>query len=119
MTLPVTNHHAPWALIRRNGDTIGERLSTRMAYLTDTVVGRDGKAVALRGYIMRNDMTGWTKQPQRIEWNAVVKRWPHQPTPRDVRAVKACRPVAIRQPTTAEARLAGEHCKAPEQNQSG
>lgn len=119
MTLPVTNHHAPWVLVRRNGDTIGKRLSTGMAYLTDTVVGPGGMAVALRGYIMRNDMTGWTKHPQRIEWSAVVKRWPSQPNPRDVRAVKARLPVARRQPTTVETRCAGEHDKRTEQHQSG
>ncbi len=88
-----TNHHAPWALIRRAGDTLGKRPSTRMAFLVDTVVGPDGKAIALRGYVMNNDMTGWSKSKRRIEWADVVKQWRHQPTPAEVRKVKARMPV--------------------------
>jgi hypothetical protein len=92
---PATNHRAPWALIRRNGDTIGKRLSTRMAYLTDTIVGLDRRAVALRGHVMRNDMAGWTKHARRIEWNDVIETWRHQPGVADVRKVKASLPIAL------------------------
>lgn len=74
-----TNHHAPWALIKRSGNTVGKRLSTRMAYLVATVVGPNGHAVALTGYVMNNDMTGWTKSKRRIEWSDVIKQWRHQP----------------------------------------
>jgi hypothetical protein len=73
MTLPTTRHSQPWALIRRNGDTPGKRISTRMAYLVDTIAP-NGIAVAVTGYIMRNDMTGWTKR--RIEWSDI----PMEPT---------------------------------------
>ena len=74
--------------MRRNGDTEGKRPSTRMAFLVDTIVGDDGKAVALRGYIGRNDMTGWTKSLRRVEWSEVVRQWPRQPTPAVIRAIK-------------------------------
>jgi len=73
MTLSTTRHSQPWALIRRNGDTPGKRISTRMAYLVDTIAP-NGIAVAVTGYIMRNDMTGWTKR--RIEWSDI----PMEPT---------------------------------------
>jgi hypothetical protein len=103
MTLPSTCHHAPWALVRRNGDTAGKRLSTRMAYLTDTIAGPDRHSVALRGYIMRNDMTSWTKHPRRIEWCDVIKTWRWKPTTLDVQKVKARLPIAAMRegPTTA------------------
>lgn len=87
-----TCHHSPWALIRRNGDTTGKRLSTRMAYLVGTIAP-DGKAVAVTGYIMRNDMTGWTKHPRRIEWADIVKQWHRQPSAAEVRKAKAKLPV--------------------------
>lgn len=83
-----TNHHAPWALIRRAGDTVGKRPSTRMAYLKSTIAP-EGRAIALTGYIMRTDMTGWTKSVRRIEWGDVIRRWRHQPTAADVRKAKS------------------------------
>jgi hypothetical protein len=90
MSLPATytNHGQPWALIRRAGDTVGKRPSTRVAFLVDTVVGDDGKAVALRGYIARNDMTGWTKSLRRVEWSDVVRSWRRQPDVSTIRAIK-------------------------------
>src|SRR5215472_12661614 len=66
--------------------TPGKRLSTRMAYLVDTIAP-DGIAVALTGFIMRNDLTGWTKHPRRIEWADLIKQWSRQPTVADVRKV--------------------------------
>ena len=93
MTLSTTRHSQPWALIRRNGDTPGRRTPTRMAYLVDTIAPK-GIAVALTGYIMRNDMTGWTKHPRRIEWADLIKQWSRQPTVADVRKVKARLPMA-------------------------
>jgi hypothetical protein len=93
MTLPTTCHSQPWALIRRYGDTPGKRISTRMAYLVDTSAP-DGQAVALTGYIMRNDMTGWTKHPRRVEWPDIIKQWSRQPSVAEVRKVKARLPVA-------------------------
>jgi len=86
--LPKTCHSQPWALIRRNGDTAGKRISTRMAYLVDTIAP-DGIAVALKGYIMNNDMTNWTKHPRRIEWDDIIRQWSRQPTVAAVRKVKA------------------------------
>ncbi len=88
-----TCHHSPWALVLRNGDTPGKRRSTRMAYLVGTIAP-DGKAVALTGYIMCNDMTGWTKHPRRIEWADLIKTWRYQPTVADVRKAKAKLPIA-------------------------
>jgi hypothetical protein len=93
MTLPATCHSQPWALIRRNGDTPGKRLSTRMAYLIGTIAP-NGIAVALTGYIMRNDMTGWTKHPRWIEWSDIIRQWTQQPTVAEVRKLKARLPVA-------------------------
>ena len=92
MTLPTTCHSQPWALIRRNGDTPGKRWSTRMAYLVDTIAP-DGIAIAVTGYIMRNDMTGWTKHPRRVEWADLIKQWTRQPTIADVRKVKTRLPI--------------------------
>lgn len=91
---PPTCHHAPWALVRRCGDTAGRRRSTRMAYLTDRIVGPNGEAIALKGYVMRNDMTGRTRHPRRIEWSDVIRTWGHQPRAAEVRAVKQRLPVA-------------------------
>jgi hypothetical protein len=87
-----TNHHAPWALVKRAGNTVGKRISTRMAYLVSTVAP-DGHAVALTGYVMNNDMTGWTKTIRRIEWSDVVKTWRKQPTKADVQKAKRRLPV--------------------------
>jgi hypothetical protein len=78
----------PWALVRRMGDQEGKRPSTRMAYLVGTIVGDDGKAVALRGFIGRNDMTGWTKSLRRVEWGEIVRDWRTQPTPDRIAAIK-------------------------------
>lgn len=83
-----TNHNQPWALVRRAGDTEGKRPSTRIAFLVDTIVGDDGKAVALRGYIGRNDMTGWTNSKRRVEWSDVIRAWRKQPALATVRAIK-------------------------------
>ncbi len=88
-----TCHGTPWALIRRNGDTPGKRLSTRMAYLVGTIAP-SGKAVAVTGYIMRSDMTGWTKVPHRIEWTDIIRQWRKQPTAADVGRVKSRLPRA-------------------------
>lgn len=89
-----TNHHAPWSLVRRAGDTVGKRPSTRMAYLVGTVVPKgEFKAVALTGYVMCNDMTGWTKRPVRIEWQDIVRQWRRQPTVAEVRKVKSRMPI--------------------------
>jgi hypothetical protein len=89
---PTTCHHMPWALVRRAGDQIGKRPSTRMAFLVGTVAP-EGRAVALTGYVMNNDMTGWTKRPVRIEWADLVKQWRRRPTAADVRKVKAKMPI--------------------------
>jgi hypothetical protein len=64
-----------------------------MAYLVDTIAP-DGIAVALTGYIMNGDMTGWTKHPRRIEWADIIRQWGRQPTVAEVRKVKARLPVA-------------------------
>lgn len=99
-----TCHHSPWALIRRGGDTVGKRLSTRMAYLVGTIAP-DGKAIALTGYVMRNDMTGWSKSKRRIEWADIIKRWHRQPTAADVKKAKSKLPIA-----TADTPLPAGHC---------
>jgi hypothetical protein len=92
--LPTTCYSQPWALIRRDGDTPGKRLSTRMAYLVGTVAP-NGLAIAVTGYIiMRNDMTGWTKHPRRVEWSDIIRQWSSQPSVTDVRKIKAPLPVA-------------------------
>ena len=87
-----TCHASPWALIRRAGDTTGKRPSTRMAYLVGTVV-RDGKAIAVTGYIMRNDMTGCTKAARRIEWSDIIRSWRLKPTAQTVRTIKQRLPI--------------------------
>lgn len=83
-----TCHHSPWALVRRNGDTPGKRPSTRMAYLKGTIAP-DGRAVAFTGYIMNNDMTGWTKHPRRIEFGDIVRQFERQPSLGAIRALKS------------------------------
>ena len=96
MTLPTTSIGDAWALVRRNGDTPGKRISTRMAYLVDTVVGPNGHAVAYRGHVMRNDMTGWSKHLRRVEFSDVIGQWrfDRQPSVAQVRALKRRLPVA-------------------------
>jgi hypothetical protein len=64
-----------------------------MAYLVGTIAP-NGIAVALTSYIMRNDMTGWTKHPRRVEWSDIIKQWTRQPSVADMRKVKARLPVA-------------------------
>lgn len=82
-----TSHYAPWALIRRAGDTVGKRPSTRMAFLVGTVAP-NGTAVALTGYVMNDGMTNWTKRPVRIEFSDIIKDWRHQPAVAEVRRAK-------------------------------
>lgn len=82
-----TCHASPWALIRRNGDAVGKRPSTRMAYLVGTFAP-NGIAIAVTGYVMNNDLTGWTKHPRRIRWCDIVRKWRARPTKQDVRKVK-------------------------------
>jgi len=90
--LPATCHYSAWALIRRCGDTVGKRPSTRMAYLVGTIAPH-GTAEAVTGYVMNNDMTGWTKSVRRIEWADIVRQWTHQPTMQQVRTVKRRMPI--------------------------
>ena len=73
-----TCHGSPWALIFRGGDTPGRRRSTRMAYLVGTIAP-GGQAIAVTGYIMNNDMTGWTRHTRRIEWADIYYQWRDQP----------------------------------------
>lgn len=82
-----TCHSSPWALVRRCGDTPGKRPSTRMAYLVGTIAP-NGQAVALTGFVMNNDLSGWTKSPRRIEWSDIVRQWRDKPTAQQVQAVK-------------------------------
>lgn len=88
-----TNHADPWALIRRAGDQLGKRPSTRMCFLVGTIVGPDGQATAMTGYIMNNDMTNWTKHVRPVRWEDIVKRWRHRPSKDDVRKVKSKMPI--------------------------
>lgn len=89
-----TCHADPWALVRRAGDTEGKHLSTRMAYLTGTYVPKgQHQAAAFTGYVMNNDMTGWSKTKRRIEFADILKRWRKQPAPADVRKAKQKLPV--------------------------
>jgi hypothetical protein len=99
MNLTATSIGDAWALVRRNGDTPGKRISTRMAYLVDTVVGPNGHAVAYRGYVMRNDMTGWSKHLRRVEFTDVIRQWrfDRQPSLAQVQAVKRRLPVPAAQ----------------------
>ncbi len=88
-----TNHAMPWALIRRGGTAPGQRPRTRMAFLVSTVAP-EGRAIALTGYVMSDDMTGWTKSARRIEWTDILKRWQRQPSAAEVRKAKRRLPVA-------------------------
>jgi hypothetical protein len=99
-----TNHHRPWALVRRGGDTIGKRPSTRMAFLVGTIAP-EGTAIALTGHVMNNDMTGWSKSRRRIEWADIVKQWRHQPSVADVKKAKLELPRV-----TADTPLPAGHC---------
>lgn len=87
-----TSYPYPWALVRRAGDTVGKRPSTRMAFITKANASA-GEIVHFTGYVMNNDMTGWTKRVVRIECADIVKEWRRQPTTAEVRRVKARMPV--------------------------
>jgi len=89
-----TCHADPWALVRRAGDQLGKRISTRMCYLVGTIRGPDGKATMMTGYIMNSDLTGWSKRPRPVKWEDVVKRWRHKPSVSDVRKAKSKLPIA-------------------------
>lgn len=91
--LMATCHPSPWALVRRAGDTPGKRLSTRMAYLTG-FIAQKGTAIALKGHVMNNDMTNWTKHPVRVEWIDIIKQWQRQPDVRDIALIKSKLPIA-------------------------
>jgi hypothetical protein len=64
-----------------------------MTYLVGTIV-RDGKAVAVTGFVMNSDLTGWTKHPRRIEWSDIVTTWRRQPTAEEVKRAKTRLPIA-------------------------
>jgi len=83
----------PWALVRRAGDTLGKRPSTRMAFITKAnAIG--GEIVSFSGYVMNNDMnTGWTKNVVEIGVDDIVKSWRHQPSFAAVVRVKKRMPV--------------------------
>lgn len=88
-----TCHHAAWALVRRNGDTPGKRVNTRMAYLKGTIAP-DGKAIAVTGFIMNSDLSGWTKHPRRIEWADIMQQWRHRPSAAEIARAKRRLPTA-------------------------
>lgn len=87
-----TSYPMPWALVRRAGDTLGKRPSTRMAFITKATA-QAGRIVSFTGYVMNNDLTGWTKRCVQIDPADIVKEWRREPTPADVRKVKAKMPV--------------------------
>jgi len=87
-----TSYAYPWALVRRAGDTIGKRPSTRMAFITKANA-EAGKIVSFTGYVMNNDMTGWTKHPVRIGTGDIVKEWRRQPSVADIQKIKRRMPV--------------------------
>lgn len=97
--LPTTSIGQAWALVRRNGDQVGKRPSTRMAFLTGTIAV-EGRAVAFRGYIMNNDLTSWTRHTRRVEFQDVLRTWrfDRKPSIADVKAAKAALPVVQRKP---------------------
>lgn len=81
-----TNHHKPWALVRRGGSA-GSKPATRMAFLVDTVVPRGAhQATAMRGYLADKAMKRWSKTMRPIPWDTVVWRWQAKPTAADIRA---------------------------------
>jgi hypothetical protein len=86
-----TCHHSPWTLVRRAGDTEGKRPSTRMAYLTGTIC-EHGLAVAFCGYIMNNNMEGWTKSNRRVEFDEIIRQWRAQPTTAQIQKIKRAMP---------------------------
>src|SRR5713226_2403316 len=46
-----------------------------------------------QGYLMRNDMNGWTKHPRRVERVNIIRQWRFQPTPAAVRVVQRKAPI--------------------------
>jgi hypothetical protein len=87
-----TSYPYPWALVRRAGDTLGKRPSTRMAFIVKATA-QSGQIVSFTGYVMSNDLTGWTKRCVRIAPADIVKEWRKEPTPAEVQRVKARMPV--------------------------
>jgi len=86
--LPKTRFSHPWALIRRRSGRAGHGPVTRMAYLIDTM-SQNGLPVALSGYLMRDNFTGWSKYPHRIHRNSVIWCWRRQPSGEAVHLAKA------------------------------
>lgn len=83
-----TNHADPWALVRRGGSRPGARPSTRLVYLVGTLVpAGQAQAVAMTGFVIEAGGT-WTRHTRRIEWADIVRRWPRQPTERQIAAAK-------------------------------
>lgn len=89
-----TSYACPWALVRRAGDTLGKRPSTRMAFIIKATASA-GEIVHFVGYVMNNDMSpaSWTKRAVRIECADIVKEWRRQPSVAEVRRIKARMPV--------------------------
>ena len=85
--LPPTHFRSPWALIRRGGELENGTPFTRMAYLVETIAP-GGLAVAVRGYVMNENLKGWSKTLRRIEWVDLIETWRRRPSPADIRAKK-------------------------------
>lgn len=87
-----TSYRCPWALVRRSGDTVGKRPSTRMAFIV-AATARNGKIISFTGYVMNNDLTNWTKGRVKIDPADIVREWRHEPTAAAVKSAKAKLPV--------------------------
>lgn len=87
-----TSYPTPFALVLRNGNTGGKRLSTRMAYITEAVA-HNGKIVFYKGLIGTTKLTGWSKHPMRIEPSDIIKTWRSRPHITDIQRAKSRLPV--------------------------
>lgn len=85
--LPATAQEAPWALVRRNGDVVDRKPSTRMAYLTGKIGKYDD--FCYQGFVMNHDLTRWTKKPRQIDPQDVVFLWRSAPTMTAIDAARA------------------------------
>ena len=83
-----------YALIAHGGSTVGKRVGTRMAILTDCTFGEGPHGLtSCKGFIGTNELTGWTKHKRPIDPREIVRKWRSRPDLATIRKEKRKLPI--------------------------
>jgi hypothetical protein len=82
-----------YALVARNGSTVGKRISTRMAIITDATFDGSGQLVECKGFIACNDLTGWSTSKRSVAPSEILRKWRSRPMLKTISAAKQRLPV--------------------------